>query len=233
MSRGTAWRRRLAAVALLAAALFAGYMLWLRDASWFEVTEVEVKGVTANRAAVTAALTDAARGMTTLHVRDDELARAAGRFPTIASVRADASLLHRLEITVTERLPVAEARIAGEIVAVSADGYLLAGLRVDRGELPSIETGRPDGALLDEEGAAQAAIAGSVPKELRDRLDSTSWDGDRGGVIVELEGAPELRFGDGDRAADKWRALAAVLAEPGIGSPAYIDVSVPERPVSA
>jgi hypothetical protein len=233
MSRGTAWRRRLAAVVVLVAALFAGYMLWLRDAGWFEVTEVEVKGVTANRSAVTAALTDAARGMTTLHVRDEELARAAGRFPTVASVRADASLLHRLEITVTERLPVAEALIAGEIVAVSSDGYLLAGLRVEPGELPSIETGRPDGALLDEEGAAQAAIAGSAPAALSDRLDSLSWDAERGGVIVELEGAPELRFGDGGRAEEKWRALAVVLSDSELGSATYIDVSVPERPVSA
>jgi hypothetical protein len=51
-------------------------------------------------------------------------------------------------------------------------------------------------------------------------------------VVIELEGAPEIRFGDGADAERKWRAAAAVLAGPPIGSPEYLDVSVPERAVS-
>ena len=51
-------------------------------------------------------------------------------------------------------------------------------------------------------------------------------------MVVDLDGAPELRFGDGSRAADKWTAAVAVLSSPERGSPSYLDVSVPERPVS-
>jgi len=229
MSRGQVLRRRVLAIAALAAVLVAGYMFWLRDSSLFTVEEVEVRGVTANKAEVTAALEEAAEGMTTLHVRDDELAEAVGRFPTVASISAGTSLPHRLEVTVTERLPVAEARLGGQHLPVSADGFVLVGLEVDE-PLPRIEA-RAKGALLDDEGAAQAAILGAAPRDLGERAKAASWDSSRGGVVVDLAGAPELRFGDGGQAEEKWEALAAVLAE-GAPDASYIDVSVPERPVA-
>jgi hypothetical protein len=50
--------------------------------------------------------------------------------------------------------------------------------------------------------------------------------------VLELENGPEVRFGDGSRAADKWAAAVAVLSGPERGSPSYLDVSVPDRPVS-
>jgi cell division protein FtsQ len=223
-------RRRALALALGAAAVFAGYHFWLRDSSLFAVEDVEVSGVTANKAEVTAALERAAYGMTTLHLRDDELREAVQRFPTVASISADAKLLHGLEVTVTERLPVAEARLGGELLPVSADGFALVGLEVDE-PLPRIEA-RAKGAILDDEGAAQAAIVGAAPSDLRDGVRSASWETEAGGVVVELSGAPEVRFGDGERAEEKWEALAAVLAE-GVPAGSYIDVSVPERPVAS
>jgi cell division septal protein FtsQ len=210
-------------------ALVAGYHFWFRDWSVFAVEDVEVTGVTANEKEVTVALEEAADGMTTLHVRDDELRAAVQAFPTVASISADTTLLHGLEVRVTERLPVAEARLGGELLPVSADGFVLVGLEVDD-PLPRIEA-RAKGAVLDEEGAAQAAILGAAPSDLRDRLRSAIWDSASGGVVVELAGAPEVRFGDGERAEEKWQALAAVLAD-GVPGGGYIDVSVPERPVA-
>jgi cell division protein FtsQ len=233
VTRGTAIRRRLVGAALIVLALVAIYTFWLRDSSLFAVEQVEVKGVTANKQEVTAALDRAAEDMTTLHVRDDELRRAVERFPTVASISADASLFHRLEISVTERLPVAEAKINGSAVAVSSDGYVLAGLPFKSGELPPIDAEADSAGRLDDHGTAQAAIVGATPKALRDRVERATWDEEAGGVVVELSGAPELRFGDGDRAEEKWQAVAAVLADPDSAGASYVDVSVPERPVSA
>ena len=231
MSRAHALRRRGLVLAVLVVVLVAGYMLWLRNSSLFAVEQVEVSGVTANREEITAALEQAASEMTTLRVRDDQLREAVQGFPTVASISADSSLFHRLEITVTERPPVAEIAAGGGAQPVSADGYLLTGLESDA-ELPLIEAGSARGGRLDQEAAAQAAILGAAPGDLRDRLRASSWDESRGGVVVDLEGAPELRFGDGERAEEKWRALSALLAD-GAAAAVYIDVSVPERPVAA
>jgi cell division protein FtsQ len=230
--RPVVWRRRAVALGAVALVLVAGYYLWLRDSSLVAVKEVEVKGVTANSEEITAALTAAGEDMTTLHIQDDELREAASAFPTVATVRADATLLHKLTVTVTERLPVGVVMERGEPIPVSADGYLLRGIDPSGERLPSIESG-VDGARLDTEGLAQASILGGAPDELRERIDGAVWDIDRGGVVVELDAeSPELRFGDGSDAENKWEAVAAVLGGPTVGSPAYVDVAVPERSVT-
>lgn len=232
VSHARIWRRRAIFAGTIALVVVLGYMLWLRNSSWFAIEEVEVEGLTANREEISASLAEAAKDMTTLHIRDDELRDAVSRFPTVASIKADATLLHRLKIEVTERLPVAVAEVDGRQVGVSEDGFILIGVDFDPKELPSLEPGETQGPILSKEGAAQAAIIGGVPDDLKDRLKSAAWDEERGGVVVDLDGAPELRFGDGEDAEDKWKAVAAVLTDPELGSPFYVDVSVPERPVA-
>src|SRR5918994_3586176 len=65
------WLRRVIAVGAVGSALAAGYVLWLRDSSLVAVRQVSVVGIgSAGRDDVVAALTQAARGMTTLHVRE-------------------------------------------------------------------------------------------------------------------------------------------------------------------
>jgi cell division septal protein FtsQ len=225
-------RRRVVAVALVLLLVYIGYLLWFRNLSWFAIHEVSVDGATTSQQQIKSAIQGASEDMTTLHVKDGELVDAVSGFPTVASVKADTSFPHALHVTVTERLPVAEAVIAGSRVAVSADGYLLTGLRFDPKELLRLEGATASGPRLTEQAAAQAAIVGAAPEELRDRLTVSSWDDDRGGVVVDVDGGPELRFGDGSRAEDKWKAAVTVLSSPERGSPSYLDVSVPERPVS-
>jgi cell division protein FtsQ len=225
-------RRRVVAVAVVLLVLYIGYLAWFRNLSWFAIHDVSVDGATTSQQQIKASIVDASHDMTTLHIKDDELVAAVSRFPTIASVKADTSFPHGLHVTVTERLPVADAVIGGRRVAVSADGYLLAGLDFDPKDLPRLHGATASGPRLTEQAAAQAAILGAAPNELRDRLTESSWDDDDGGVVVDVDGGPQLLFGDGSRAEDKWKAAVAVLSSPERGSPSYLDVSVPERPVS-
>ena len=225
-------RRLVAAVVLILLVLLAGYRFWLRDSSLVAVDKIEVRGLTANQDQVTASLQSAASEMTTLHIDDEALRDAVSRFPTVASIKADATLPDRLTITVTERLPVATVRVDGEPTAVSADGLLLPGLSVRGQGLPALDVAEAKGPQLDDEGTAQAAIVGAAAQQLRERIDGIAWDSERGGVVVDLQGAPELRFGDGSEAEAKWEAAAAVLLDPELGSPAYVDVSVPGRTVT-
>jgi cell division protein FtsQ len=222
----------LIAAAILLVVLYGGYMLWFRNLSWFAIHDVSVKGATTNERQIDSAVEQVAGDMTTLHINDGELRDAVARFPTVASVKASTSFPHGLEVTITERLPVAFVQIRGEQTAVSADGYLLTGASFDAKELPRIDGAAAHGARLQEDAAAQAAILGATPQPLRDLVTASTWDDQRGGVVVDLHNGPEVRFGDGSRAADKWAATVAVLSSDERGSPSYLDVSVPDRPVS-
>jgi cell division protein FtsQ len=231
-ARGAVIRRRVLATVVVLLVLYGGYMFWLRNLSWFAIHDVTVKGATTNERQIKSAVEQAAGDMTTLHIKDDELRDAVARFPTVASVGASTSFPHGLQVTVTERLPVAFVRVDGRETAVSADGYLLAGADFDAKALPRIEGAAAHGARLDEDSAAQAAILGATPGPLKNRIVDSAWDEDRGGVVVDLNNGPEIRFGDGSRPADKWKAAVAVLSGDERGSPSYLDVSVPDRPVA-
>lgn len=226
------WRRRVLAAAIIAIALGAAYVFWFRDSSLVAVDEVEVEGATTNSEQIDAALTGAAEGMTTLNVDEEALARSVSGFPTVASIGVDASPPGKLVVTINERLPVALLKVGGERAAVSADGYVLPGFETEGSKLPPLdEDAGVDAGRLNAEGGAQAAALGGAPEELRERVEGAEWDPERGGVVILLEGAPELRFGDGSRSEEKWEAVVAVLARVQ-GAPAYVDVSVPERAVS-
>src|SRR3954454_5015922 len=224
-------RRRLLVAAVLLLVLYGGYMLWFRDLSLFAINDVTIKGATTNEREIRSAVERVSGDMTTLHIKDDELRDAVARFPTVASVGASTSFPHGLEVTITERLPVAFLRIDGQQTAVSADGYLLAGADFDAKALPRIE-GAAHGVRLDADAAAQATILGATPAPLRNHITASTWDDQRGGVVVDLKNGPEVRFGDGSRAQDKWQAAVAVLSSDDRGAPSYLDVSVPDRPVS-
>jgi cell division protein FtsQ len=225
-------RRRLIAGAIVLIALYGAYMLWFRDLPWFAIDEVTVSGATTNEREIKLAVEQVAQDMTTLHLKDDELRDAVAQFPTVATVAADTGFPHALRVTVTERLPVAFIKVGPRRTAVSADGYLLLGASFDPKPLPRLEGVVAQRGRLSGDAAAQAAILGATPQPLRERVTSSTWDEGQGGVVVSLDNGPDLRFGDGSRARDKWTAAVAVLSSPEHGSPAYLDVSVPDRPVS-
>jgi cell division protein FtsQ len=229
IARRVAWPRRLIAVAVLGAALAAGYFLWLRDSSLVEVRDVRVVGVTANGAEVNAALERAAGEMTTLHVRLDELQAAVRPYPTVAAVSADPSFPHGLTIHVTEHRPVALVAAGESEAPVAGDGTVLGGLDVEGLELPVLEGEAGDSAeRLEGEPLEQAAVLGGAPDSMLGVVERTAMSAE--GVEATLEGGVVLRFGDASRAATKWEAAARILADPDLGALTYIDLRAPERP---
>ena len=74
----------------------------------------------------------------------------------------------------------------------------------------------------------QARVLGAAPAALRPYV-AGSYYGESG-VDVELESGIELRFGEATQAARKWRAAAAVLADPSITSLDYVDLHAPRQP---
>lgn len=231
LSVPAAWRLWLLAVAIVAGALAIAYFAWFRHSSFVAVENVKVEGVSsADRDRVTAALTDAAKGMSTLDLDASKLASAVSGFPTVASVTADASFPHGLTVHVTERTPVLAASDGDHQVAVAADGSLLPGVEVAGNHLPVLKvdqlppSGRLGGEALDETHAIAAA-----PKPLAPLIEGVSTTHDYG-VVITLHGGIALRFGPASNSTQKWAAAAAVLADPKVTTLGYVDVSVPARP---
>jgi cell division protein FtsQ len=213
---------------ILVAGLLGGGWLWARDASFARVTEVEVTGTTTSESeAVRAALERAARDMTTLRVREDVLHEAVAPYRSVAGLRVETDLLHRLRIQVLERRPVAALEGEGRRTAVSGDGTVLSGVQADA-TLPAIDKAAPVGTkVTDPRTRAALTVAAAAPPELLARSEEIYF-GDEG-LTADLADGPPLVFGDEDDAAAKWAAAARVLAAPSAAGATYLDLRVPGR----
>lgn len=233
-SRAALTRGRLLGVSALALAIAVGYLGWLRDSSLVAVKKVTVTGLTTRQApAMRGAITEAARTMTTLHVREGELEAVLERYPVVRSVTATPDFPDRLRVHVSERTPVA-AVAAGNAapVAVSADATVLRGVG-DTRSLAIVRTDRPPSGerLADRRAAILVRVLGAAPAPLLARARRVHRDAERG-VVVSLRRGPELLLGDSRALPAKWAAAARVLATDAARGASYVDVRLPERPVA-
>ena len=218
-------------IAVVLLCLVGTYYFWFRDSQFVAVERVAVEGVDGpGSEEITAALTEAAGGMTTLHVRQDELDAAVAGFPTVIGVEAEADFPKGLTITVNDRPPTMLAKRGDRALPIAADGTVLAGVDVNGAGLPEAEVSAlPERGLLAGEDLQLALVVGAVPEPLRELISDVEV-GDPEGVQVRLDGDVPIYFGSGERAADKWAAATALLASPKLDTLTYIDVRVPERP---
>jgi cell division septal protein FtsQ len=126
--------------------------------------------------------------------------------------------------------PTAVIGSGEEAVAVATDGTLMRWYLVPEAtSLPRLplseapENGRLQGPVLE-----QARVLGAASPELRRYVERSYYGGS--GVDVVLDSGIELRFGDATQAARKWRAAAAVLADPEVEALDYVDLHAPARP---
>jgi hypothetical protein len=117
-----------------------------------------------------------------------------------------------------------------EAVGVAGNGAVVRWLPLPEGpplpQLPLDEVpkgGRVQGPVLE-----QVRILAAVPKDLSPYVESSYFG--ESGVNVNLTTGIELRFGDATQAGKKWRAAAAVLADPSVTAPTYVDLHAPNRP---
>jgi hypothetical protein len=117
-----------------------------------------------------------------------------------------------------------------EAIAVGPSGEILPWLPVPEDtplpELPISEP--PQGGRLSGPMLEQAVVLGAAPAKLRPYIES-SYLGESG-IDVKLRSGIELRFGDASQAALKWKAAAAVLADPTIEALDYVNLHAPRRP---
>jgi hypothetical protein len=128
-------------------------------------------------------------------------------------------------------LPPATATIGtgSAAIAVGPEGQILAWLPLSEElQLPHLslssppENGRLAGPVLQ-----QARVLGAAPAALRPYIESSYYG--ESGVDVMLRSGIELRFGDASQAPVKWKAAAAILADPTITELDYVDLHAPGR----
>ena len=205
--------------------------LWLRDSSLVAVRSVTVTGVSGPDAGqVREALADAARDMTTLHVKQRELRTAVDPYPTVLDVSTDADFPHGLRIAVHERNPIGAVVAGTQRVPVAADGTLMR--TTSSADLPEISAkALPGGSHASDPGVRHAvAVLSAAPPALRARVRRV-YVGERGWTLP-LRNGPVLYLGGSERLAAKWAAIVAVLADPTSTGATYLDVRLPERPAA-
>jgi cell division protein FtsQ len=117
-----------------------------------------------------------------------------------------------------------------DAVAVGPDGEILAWLSLaEDAQLPYLPLSEPPaGGQLAGPVLQQARVLGAAPITLRPYIER-SYLGESG-IDVMLRSGIELRFGDVSQAGVKWKAAAAVLADPAITALDYVDLHAPRRP---
>ncbi len=218
----------------LCLALLCAGLLWFRDSSLARVEEATVTGLTTPDAPrLKKALVDAARDMSTLHVRIGELERAASPFPVVRSIEAEADFPHALRIRVIEHRPVAALvpEGGGSRLLLAADGTALRGLEVEH-PVPVLTTGGlPAGDRLSDRTTMRSLrVVAAAPVGL-DRRVLTVVEDSRG-MVARLRKGPEVVLGGLTALRAKWDAAALVLADPAAAGAAYVDVRLPSRPVA-
>jgi cell division septal protein FtsQ len=158
---------------------------------------------------------------------------AAGALVVVAALAAYFLLIRDQSVapTVAAPRPAATIGSGSEAVVVSASGAVVPWIAPPEDPpLPQLSLAEaPKSGQLAGPALAQAEVLGAAPAALRPYLASSSY-GEETGVDVELTSGIELRFGDASQATRKWKAAAAVLADPSIAALDYVDLQAPSRP---
>jgi cell division septal protein FtsQ len=226
-----AWRGprpgRAALFALLAVAgVLAVVYLVLRLTPLSAVQNVTVVGVQGPKASeIRHAIERAATGQSTLGFQEGTIRDAVAGTRSITGFEVHTRFPHGVQIEVRQLLAVGVIETGGRRVAVSSDGRVLPDWTP--GTLPVIRGGQQRGGELVGGAKVAARILGGAPQPILARVARID-----GGYTVRLADGPALLFRDGRRLEAKWAAAVAVLSDPGTRGATWIDLRVPEQPVS-
>lgn len=213
----------------------AGLYVGARTTGVFGVRTVVVIGAgPADAARVRRALAPL-RGASLLTVSRDDVEARVLRLPEVSRVSFDRSYPHTLRVTVVPERPAVVVRRGAESWLVSGRGRVLR--RVPKGsaaQLPRVWVTRESelvrGGTVDALSGGTAARAIAVLRAAHFGVAVRTVQADAGHVTLVLRNGLELRLGE---PTDLRLKLAIVRrALPFVAAGSYLDVSVPQRPVS-
>jgi len=224
------------AVGFALVALAAGAYAVARQSSMFAIETLDVSGASpATESAVRKALAPL-EGTSLLSLGAADVERRTGALPAVVWATYDRAFPHTLRVTIREERPVAVLRRGPDSFLVSARGRVIRPLepRVLLA-LPRIwvtrSTGVDVGATLA--GDAGAAVDALVPlSRLRLPVHVASAEATSGQLSLRLRTGLELRLGTAQDLLLKLSIARQILPTLSAAAGAYLDVSVPDRPVS-
>jgi hypothetical protein len=140
------------------------------------------------------------------------------------------------DTTVTPRVYVPELAstigTGSEAVGVSERAEIIPWLPVpEEASLPHLSiTEVPKGGRLAGPVREQALVLGAAPAAFRPYIERAYLG--ESGIDVDLTSGIELFFGDASEARQKWKAVAAILADPETTALDYVNVIAPNRPAA-
>jgi cell division protein FtsQ len=219
------WRRvRLVVAALLALALVGGAVWLVYFSSYVTVRETSVSGndtVKPDRIRYTA---DVPTGAPLARVDLDAIRARVESIPAVRRAEVSRSWPHTVQVTVTERTPVAVVDQGAGLRAMDADGVLFGGYAERPRDLPLVRTA-PDveGEALEE----GALVVDSLPQRVASRVDVVQVSSvDE--IELVLGSGRRVLWGSAEDSDQKAEVLAVLMKRPGN----QIDVSVPGRPTT-
>ena len=224
---------------LLAAAF--GLFLGARETGVFAVHEVQVESVPGGQSRLVDGALEGLHGTSLLRVDQEEIQRRLDKLPHVHLLGYDRAFPNTLRVKVSVERPVAVARRGDENWLVSAEGRVLRPLeRRLRRPLPVVwleRTVDPHvGSILGAAEPARAIRTVAAIRAAAPGLSPRVWyvkTGEGETATAVLEDRFEIRLGATSdlplKLAVSRRVLATLRREGAVA--AYLDVSVPERPV--
>jgi len=228
-------RRRLMVIGgILAVAGSAGVGWGALRSPLLDVDRVRVTGAVRTPVAEVLAASGVRPGMALVDVDAETAATTAARLPWVLRVRVIRDWPASVSVQVTEREPVAVARVGDRSWAlIDGDGRVLDSVAEPPPGLPTVSAGSPvgpSGTRLDPAWAPVLSVATSAPSQLRGRL-SAVVEAEGGGVELRLAPDGVVRFGPPEQVGEKFTAVATVLAQVDTDDLAVLDVRIPRSPV--
>lgn len=241
-ARARARRRRVPRLALVLAACLAllagGAYVAASRTSLFAVRTVEVTGVQPAVASAIERVLAPIDGASLVSLDPADLERRVEALPAVRSARVDRRFPNTLAVSAVQERPVAVVRLGDESWLVAASGRVLAPLELGAlSRLPRIWleedaiAPEPGARLTAEQGAGAARALAEIPAGFPARIQSIRGTADE--LLLVLANSTELRLGPSVDVRRKLDVAAVVLEELRRERVrlAYLDVSLPERPV--
>ncbi len=226
-------RALLAAFGVLGGILLA--LVIARETPLFGMRAIQVTGAAPGVERQVLRALDESRGASLVALDLDAATADVRALPTVAGVTFDRAYPHTLRVRIVPERPVAVVRQGADAYVVSERGRVVAAVpRTKRPELARIWVGREvplePGAIVDGElRTAVGAVAPLAGTRFPGRVVSVTTDAEQ--LTLRLSSGVELRLGE-PRLVDLKLAVAGrVLPLLPEGS-AYLDLSVPDRPVA-